>query len=76
MKLPLLDAVKLIKILEIKGYKKLRQKGSHVQFKNDEGILITVPTHAGRPIGRGLLRKILMDMEISREEFLDLVKQV
>ena len=76
MKLPLLDAVKLIKILETKGYKKLRQKGSHVQFKNDEGLLITVPIHAGRPIGRGLLRKILRDMEISREEFLDLVNQV
>jgi len=76
MKLPLLDAIKLIKILEIKGYKKIRQKGSHVQFKNDDGILITVPIHAGRVIGRGLLRKILRDMEISREEFLDLLKQV
>jgi predicted RNA binding protein YcfA (HicA-like mRNA interferase family) len=76
MKLPLVEATALIKILDLRGYKKIRQKGSHVQFKNDDGVLITVPIHAGRPIGRGLLRKILRDMEITREEFMELLQKV
>lgn len=76
MKLPLVDAKKLIKILEHSGYTKLRQKGSHVQFKNDKGIIITVPIHSGRDIGRGLLRKIIRDMEISKDEFIELLDKV
>lgn len=76
MKLPLVDAKTLIKILELKGYEKLRQKGSHVQFKNEKGALITVPLHINRKIGRGLLRKIIRDMEMSREDFIKLLENV
>ncbi len=43
MKLPLVDAKTLIKMLVLKGYKQVRQGGSHTQFKNEKGILITVP---------------------------------
>ena len=76
MKLPLVDAKTLIKILVLKGYSKLRQGGSHVQFKNEKGTLITVPLHPGREIGKGLLRKIIRDMELTRDEFIELLKQV
>jgi len=76
MKLPLVDAKTLIKILAHKGYLQVRQSGSHIQFKNQKGTLITVPVHAGRDIGRGLLRKIIRDMELSRDEFISLLKQV
>ena len=50
MKLPLVDAKTLIKMLVLKGYKQVRQGGSHTQFKNEKGILITVPVHPGRDI--------------------------
>ena len=78
MKLPLVDAKKLIKILVLKGYVQVRQSGggSHLQFKNEKGILITVPVHPGRDIGRGLLRKIIRDMELSRDEFIELLEEV
>ncbi|MBS3067479.1 type II toxin-antitoxin system HicA family toxin [Candidatus Micrarchaeota archaeon] len=76
MKLPLVDAKTLIKILVLKGYTQIRQSGSHVQFKNEKGILITVPVHPGRDIGRGLLRKIIRDMELSRDEFIGLLEEV
>ncbi|MBU1886758.1 type II toxin-antitoxin system HicA family toxin [Candidatus Micrarchaeota archaeon] len=76
MKLPIVDAKTLIKVLTLKGYTKIRQSGSHVQFKNETGIFITVPIHPGQDIGRGLLRKIIRDMELTREEFIEILKQV
>lgn len=59
MKLPLVDAKKLTKILVIMGYKQVRQSGSHVQFKNEKGILITVPLHPGRDVGEVSHEKLL-----------------
>ncbi len=76
MKLPLLDSRTAIKILELKGFKIIEQSGSHVQFKSGKGAIITVPVHPGRDIGRGLTRKIIRDLEVSREEFIDLIKSV
>ena len=76
MKLPIVDSRTVIKILELKGFKAIGQSGSHVQFKNVKGIIITVPLHPGIDIGRGLTRKILRDLEISREEFIGLIDSV
>ena len=69
-KLPLLTAKELIKILNKLGYQFIRQKGSHVYLKHQDGRCTVVPLHAGKEIGRGLLKRILNETEISREEFL------
>ena len=69
-KLPLLTAKELIKILNKLGYQVIRQKGSHVYLKHQDGRCTVVPLHAGKEIGRGLLKRILNETEISREEFL------
>ena len=74
MKLPLLSAKELCKILEKLGFKEIRQKGSHKYFKHPDGMATVVPMHSGKDIGRGLLRRILNEVQISREEFLRLVK--
>jgi len=74
MKLPVVDSKIIIKILEMKGFEKIGQSGSHVQFKNNKGNIITVPVHPGRDIGPGLLRKIIRDLELSREDFIGLVE--
>ena len=76
MKLPLVESRTVIKILQIKGFQKLGQRGSHLQFKNEKGMIITVPVHPGRKIGRGLLRKIIRDLEITRKEFKELLDKV
>ena len=76
MKLPLVDSKTIIKILIIKGFLKIGQSGSNVQFKNDSGVIITFPIHPGRKIRRGLLRKIIRDLEVSREEFLELINKI
>lgn len=71
--LPVVSARRLLGILESAGFEIVRQKGSHVRLKHPDGRITTVPLHANRDIGRGLLRKILRDAEISREEFLELL---
>lgn len=69
-KLKPLSPRQLIKIVEKRGFKFLRQKGSHATFANDEGNMIVIPIHAKRKIDRGLLLKIIKkELTITREEF-------
>ena len=69
-KLPLLTATELIKVLNKFGFQSIRQKGSHVYLKHTDGRCTVVPFHPNREIGKGLLKRILNETEISREEFL------
>ena len=69
-KLPLLKPKELIRILGKLGFQLIRQKGSHMFFRHPDGRTATVPFHKGEDIGRGLLNKILDDIEICKEEFI------
>ncbi len=74
MKLPAISGKELIRCFEKMGYEAVRQKGSHVRLrhKNDKSKkLLTIPLH--QTVGKGLLRKILRDVEISVEEFNELL---
>ncbi len=71
--LPLLQARELIAALQKAGFETIRQRGSHVRLKHPDGRVVTIPVHSGQDIGRGLLRKILRDAELSRDEFLNLL---
>ena len=71
--LPTVRAEKVISALEKAGFTIVRQRGSHVRLKHSDGRVVSVPVHRGRDIGKGLLRKILRDAELSREEFIDLL---
>jgi len=52
----------------------IRQKGSHVRMKHEDDRVVTIPVHAGKDIGKGLLLKILRDAELSKEDLIDLLK--
>ncbi|MEH2468512.1 type II toxin-antitoxin system HicA family toxin [Nostoc sp.] len=71
-KLPVLTGKTVINALEKIGFQAVRQKGSHVEHEN--GRLVTIPVHAGKTIGKRLLRKILRDAELTREEFIALLE--
>jgi len=73
--LPVLKAGQVIRALEKVGFEVVRQRGSHVRLRHLDGRVVTVPVHAGQDIGRGLLRKILRDAELSPEELRDLLKK-
>jgi predicted RNA binding protein YcfA (HicA-like mRNA interferase family) len=60
----------VISILERLGFVETRQKGSHKQFRHDDGRGTTVPCHAGRDISPILLRQIARDIGLTIEEFL------
>ncbi len=69
-KLPLISAKELIKILEKIGFKIIRQKGSHIFLRHNNGKTTVIPDHPGEKLDRGLLNKILKkDIQISREDF-------
>ena len=74
-RLPVLSARELIRMLEQVGFQVVRQRGSHVRLRHEDGRVLTVPVHRGQDISRGLLRKILRDAELSPQDLEDLLKQ-
>lgn len=67
---PSVKADRLIKFLNDRGFIESRQKGSHKFFRHPDGRTCTVPFHKGEDLGKGILRKILNDIEVPKEEFL------
>jgi predicted RNA binding protein YcfA (HicA-like mRNA interferase family) len=72
-KLPSVTGKQLITALEKLSFVIQRQKGSHVRLKDQNGRVVTVPNHANKTLGKGLLLKILKDAELSKEELIDLL---
>jgi len=70
-KLRPLHSEDVLRALKRAGFEIIRQRGSHVRLKHEDGRTVTVPMH--KEIGRGLLRKIIRDAELSVDEFLALL---
>jgi predicted RNA binding protein YcfA (HicA-like mRNA interferase family) len=68
--IPVLKAREVISILNALGFVKVRQRGSHKQFRHTDGRATTVPMHAGRDISPILLRQIAKDIGVPVDEFL------
>ncbi|MCK5594090.1 MAG: type II toxin-antitoxin system HicA family toxin [Candidatus Aenigmarchaeota archaeon] len=72
VKMPLITAKELIKILNRLGFEFKRQHGSHQFFEHIDGRTTVVPVHPGEKLDRGLLNKIVkQDLNMNRDEFLD-----
>ena len=74
-RLPVLSAREVIRVLEQVGFQVVRQRGSHVRLRHEDGRVLTVPVHRGQNISRGLLRKILRDAELSPQHLEDLLEK-
>ena len=72
-KLPQISGKALVKVLLRLGYEAASQKGSHIRMSHPDKFSITIPNH--KLIGKGLLRKIIRDMDISVEEFIKIIKK-
>ncbi|MEX2705945.1 MAG: type II toxin-antitoxin system HicA family toxin [Candidatus Freyrarchaeum guaymaensis] len=66
---------KIIKILGKAGFRILRQKGSHLIMINERGTRIVVPTHPGKEIKPSLIRAIIREAGLKREDFFKLLKE-
>jgi len=71
-KLPLISGKAMCALLEGVGFRKIRQRGSHVFLAHPDGRWIVVPVHRSENLGRGLIRTILNEADISVEEYLRL----
>jgi Predicted periplasmic or secreted lipoprotein len=72
-KLPVLKPREVVSVLLQLGFAEVRQRGSHKQFRHTDGRVTTVPFHGGRDISPNLLRKIIEDIRLTPEEFVELV---
>jgi predicted RNA binding protein YcfA (HicA-like mRNA interferase family) len=71
-KLPVLKPREVIAALEKAGFRPVRQKGSHIQFKRGN-LLVTVPNHPG-DLNPHVFRSILRQCQMTPEEFIELLK--
>ena len=69
-RLPVLKPREVIAILEALGFVEVRQRGSHKQFRHQDGRNTTVPVHPGRDVSPILLRQIAKDIGVVIDEFL------
>ena len=51
-KLPDITNKELIAALTKIGFEIVRQKGSHVRMKHEDGRVVTVPVHSGKTLGK------------------------
>jgi predicted RNA binding protein YcfA (HicA-like mRNA interferase family) len=58
----------LIAILRRHGFEIDRQSGSHVILIHRDGRRVTVPVHAGKTLGKGLLRSIMNDARLTSDD--------
>jgi predicted RNA binding protein YcfA (HicA-like mRNA interferase family) len=69
-KAPVLKPREVVAILEKLGFREIRQRGSHIQFRHPDNRCTTVPFHSGRDISPILLRQIAKDIGLTIEEIL------
>ena len=68
-RLPIVDFPRMEKVLLSLDFQPVRQKGSHVFYRNPDGRTTTVPNHPGRDLARPLIREILREIELTPEQF-------
>jgi len=72
-RLPAVKPKKIVKVLKKLEFEEIRQKGSHKFFyRKKDNKSTVIPVHT-KDLGRGLLRKILNDIDISPQELLKLL---
>jgi predicted RNA binding protein YcfA (HicA-like mRNA interferase family) len=74
-RMPTLRGDEVVRLLRKAGFEVVRIKGSHhvLEHPDDPARRTVVAVHAGKDIKRGLLHKILNDVGLSAEEFLQLM---
>ena len=68
--IPTLKPQEVVRVLKNLSFVEVRQRGSHKQFRHDDGRATTVPFHKGQDISPRLLRQIASDIKMTVYEFL------
>lgn len=75
-KLTLVSGKDFCKLLRKLDFKMIKAKGSHFRFKHFDGRRTVVPVHGNEQLGRGLIKKILNQIGLSREEYENLIEKI
>jgi predicted RNA binding protein YcfA (HicA-like mRNA interferase family) len=71
--LPVANFKKMEKVLLQIGFVAVRQKGGHVFYRHPDGRTTTLPRHPGRDLARPLIREILREINLTPEEFIEVI---
>jgi len=72
-RLPVISGDEFAKAIRKIGYVWDHTEGSHMILLHPSGRRLSVPRHA--ELGRGLLRALIRDARLSREDFLRLLRE-
>lgn len=75
-KLVLVDAKTMERLLFRLGFEKTRQKGSHAFYRHADGRITTISHHPGRDLARPIIREILKEIEITVDEYNEILKKL
>ena len=68
-RLPRVTTREIIAVLQRRGFRVVRQSGSHQIYKDSTGTRVTVPYHSGSTVLHPkLLKAILKDLKLTGEE--------
>jgi predicted RNA binding protein YcfA (HicA-like mRNA interferase family) len=73
-RLPPLKAREVIRGLQVMGFQKIRQSGSHAIFHHEDGRWTPIPIHTAKTISPYLLSDILKQLRIDDGAFLQAIK--
>jgi predicted RNA binding protein YcfA (HicA-like mRNA interferase family) len=65
-----LSGKQVVAALKAHAFEVIRVRGSHYYLRHPDGRTTVVPVHAGESIGRGLMAKILRDVELSHDQLI------
>ena len=72
-RLPLISGDEFVKAVHKIGYVWDHTEGSHMILLHSSGRRLSVPRH--KELGRGLLRFLVRDVGLSKEEFIKLLRK-
>lgn len=75
-KLQIVDAKTMEKLLLLLGFERVRQKGSHVFYRHPNGRTTTIPHHKGRVLARPLIKEILKEIEVTIDEYNEILRKL
>lgn len=75
-RLPIVDFKTMEARLLNLGFVVVRQKGSHVFSRHPDGRTTTVPKHHGRDLPRPLIRESIREVELTVEEFREVLENL
>lgn len=72
-KLPVVNYKTMHSFLLKLGFKVVRQEGSHVRYAHPDGRTCSVPNHGSKDLLRPLIRSILRDINLTPDEYRDVL---